>query len=205
MPVRKESYHHGNLAEALIAAAIELIDESGVEHLSIREVARRVGVSPAAPFRHFATKTALLTAIAEEAMRRFRESVASALDSVDTADPIGRLEAIGRAYLRWAADNPTHFQIISSRVLIAFDSTPSLVEANADLRRILMGEFEQAMRLGCIHDNLDPDHLLLTMRALAYGLARMRCDGHLGDWGPDETPDVATSAALSQFLTLLRR
>ena len=67
-PVASDRYHHGSLVEALIAATIDIIEARGVEHVSVREVARRAGVSSGAPFRHFATKTALLTAVGEQAM-----------------------------------------------------------------------------------------------------------------------------------------
>ena len=69
---RPTSYHHGNLRKALIDAAVQLVEEGGPEKVSVREVAKRAGVSPGAPFRHFSNKTALMTAVAEQAMSRFR-------------------------------------------------------------------------------------------------------------------------------------
>ena len=71
-PTARTSYRHGNLREALIEAAIQLVEEVGPENVSVREAAKRAGVSPGAPFRHFASKTALLTAVADQAMGLFR-------------------------------------------------------------------------------------------------------------------------------------
>src|SRR5688572_32829983 len=94
-------YHHGNLVEALIAVTVEIIEERGVEHVSVREAAKRAGVSPGAPFRHFRSKTALLTAVAEQAMERLTRAVAKAQSRVDSADPLVAFEAkIGRASCR---------------------------------------------------------------------------------------------------------
>ena len=76
------SYHHGNLREALIDAAVQLVEEGGPENVSVREVAKRAGVSPGAPFRHFSSKTALMTAVAEQAMSRFRAEITEAVDNV---------------------------------------------------------------------------------------------------------------------------
>ena len=75
-------YHHGALKEALVEAAVALIEEGGIEAVSVREAAKRVGVSPGAPFRHFASKTALMTAVAEEAMARFKAEVLAAMTEV---------------------------------------------------------------------------------------------------------------------------
>jgi hypothetical protein len=119
---RATGYHHGNLREALIDAAVHLVEEDGPENVSVREVAKRAGVSPGAPFRHFSSKTALMTAVAEQAMSRFRLEITDAVDNVATDDPIERFAAVGVAYLRWAIRNPTHLQIISTRSLIVWDS-----------------------------------------------------------------------------------
>src|SRR4051794_12056563 len=86
-------YHHGNLVEALVAVTVEIIEERGVEHVSVREAAKRVGVSPGAPFQHFRSKTALLTAVAEQAMGRLTQAVAEAQSNVDADDPIAVFEA----------------------------------------------------------------------------------------------------------------
>ncbi len=119
-------YHHGNLVEALVAVTVEIIEERGVEHVSVREAAKRAGVSPGAPFQHFRSKTALLTAVAEQAMGRLTQAVAAAQANADAAKPIATLEAIGQSYLQWALANPTHFEIINSRTLIDFEASDSL-------------------------------------------------------------------------------
>src|SRR5215510_3433289 len=96
-------YHHGDLRRALIDAALRLAEEEGGPgQISMREAARRAGVSPGAPFRHFETRDALMTAVAEEAQRRFRGEIERALAAVPASDPLGRLRSFGLAYLRWA-------------------------------------------------------------------------------------------------------
>ena len=68
-------YHHGDLRRVLIDAALQLVGEGGAEAVSVREAARRAGVSPGAPFRHFPSREALMSAVAEEAQRRFRAEI----------------------------------------------------------------------------------------------------------------------------------
>jgi AcrR family transcriptional regulator len=194
-------YHHGNLVEALIAATVELIEERGVEQLSVREVAKRAGVSPGAPFRHFRSKAALLTAVAEQAMDRLTESVARAVSDVDSADPAAAFEAIGQGYLEWALANPTHFQIISSRTLIDFDASSSLRDQNGAIRETMVELLTQAQHQGRLAADVDLDHLVLAARAYVYGLARMAIDGHFPEWHPSEPPAIAVRRALRIFMS----
>src|SRR5476649_2572498 len=97
----RKGYHHGRLREAMIEAAVALIEEVGPYAVTVREVARRAGVSPGAPFRHFPTRMALLTAVAEEAMRRFQAEIAAALGPVGGADVRTRMTTVARTYLTW--------------------------------------------------------------------------------------------------------
>ena len=194
-------YHHGNLVEALIAATVEIIEERGAEHVSVREAAKRAGVSPGAPFRHFRSKTALLTAVAEQAMNRLTEAVADAQSKVDSADPIVAFEAIGQGYLEWAISNPTHFQIISSRTLIDFDASDSLRDQNEAIRREMVDLLTQAQQQGRLAPDTDFDHLMLAARAFVYGLARMAIDGHFPEWHPSEPPSLAARRALHLFMS----
>src|SRR5579871_917651 len=124
-------YHHGDLRRALIDAGFRLVEERGVERLSMREAARRAGVSPGAPFRHFESREALMTAVALEAQRRFRAEIEAALQESASGDPLARLRAFGVAYLRWAMRNPAHFEIISSGKLFDYDKSADLVRDNA--------------------------------------------------------------------------
>lgn len=193
-------YHHGNLIEALIAATVALIEERGVEHVSVREAAKRAGVSPGAPFRHFRSKAALLTAVAEQAMDRLTAAVAEARSRTGGADPIAAFEAIGVGYLQWAIANPTHFQIISSRTLIDFEASDSLRGQNDAIRRTMVELLTAAEQQGLLAPDVDPDHAVLASRALVYGLARMAIDGHFPEWHPAEPPADAARQALRLFI-----
>jgi AcrR family transcriptional regulator len=199
-----ERYHHGNLVDALVAATITIIEERGVEHVSVREAARRVGVSPGAPFRHFATKTALMTAVAEQAMERLKASVDAALDGRKSEAPLVQLEALGAAYLGWALQNPTHFAVISSRTLIDITTSKDIQRANNEIRGVMMRLLEQAREDGTLGPDLDIDHLVLVTRALGYGLARMAIDGHFPEWHPSEPPADVLPKALKLFMSLIR-
>ena len=197
---RRTSYHHGNLVEVLIAVTVEIIEERGVEHVSVREAAKRAGVSPGAPFQHFRSKTALLTAVAEQAMGRLTQAVAAAQSNVEVDNPIAMLEAIGRGYLQWALANPTHFEIINSRTLIDFEASDSLRTQNEAIRQRMFELLTQARARGQLIEGLDLNYVVLTARALVYGLARMAIDGHFPRWHPSEPPPQAMRQALRLFI-----
>lgn len=193
-------YHHGNLREALVEQALALAAEGGLDAVSVREAARRAGVSPAAPFRHFPDKLALMTAVAEEAMARFRTEIAAALARETSDDPIRRIRAIGQAFLDWARRNPTHFEIISSRRAIDFAGSPSLQPDNAEIRAQVVALLEEAARRGQLRVD-DPQLVQLAGRALVYGLARMLIDGQFPSWDVAEADAEATmTRALDLFL-----
>jgi AcrR family transcriptional regulator len=100
----KRGYHHGNLREALIEAARQLLAERGPEGFTLIDAARLAGVSPAAPYRHFRDKDALLQAVALDGFKAFADSQHGALRG--NHDPVAAFRAMGLAYLAFARDNP---------------------------------------------------------------------------------------------------
>jgi len=197
-------YHHGNLVEALLSATVEIIEKQGVERLSVRELAKRVGVSPGAPFQHFASKEALLTAVAEQAMTRLTEAALEAEAAVVGDDRLSRVEAIGQGYLKWALANPTHFEVISSRKLIDFQSSSSLRAQNEAIRERMYKLLSEAQARKELARDLEIDSVVLSCRAFVYGLARMAVDGHFPEWHPAEEPAIATKRALRAFIDGMR-
>ena len=178
---RRETYHHGNLREALIEATLRLVEEGGPDRVTVRAAALRAGVSSGAPFRHFPNKIALMTAVAEEATRRLHDAVMAAVAEAAAEDPLRRFRAIGTTYLRWASRNPTHFQIVSTRSLIDYDSSESMGRDNDAMRAVMDEVLAEAQRDGLLRPG-DLGHVPLAARALAYGLARMYVDGHFAQW-----------------------
>jgi AcrR family transcriptional regulator len=105
-------YHHGDLWRALVDAALALIAEGELGTFSLREVARRAGVTPAAPYHHFKDKTALLAAVAEEGFVALCGRLEAALASVPLADLRRRFAALARAYLEFARAHPAHYRVM---------------------------------------------------------------------------------------------
>ena len=105
-------YHHGHLAEALLNRAAEVIDEQGIEALTLRGLARDLGVSHSAPNRHFKNKAALLSALAAKGWFEARDAVLGAAAAVAGENALVRLHAMGRGYLTWALEHRALFRAI---------------------------------------------------------------------------------------------
>ena len=204
-PKRRTSYHHGNLRAAMIEAAVRIIEERGAEAVSVREVARRAGVSSGAPFRHFATRKALMTAVAEDAMARLRAEIERRLADCPEDEPFAGLLALADAYVDWAVDHPTHYRVLGDRPLVDFYRSEALVRDNRWIREMMLGLFTAAREQSLLRD-CDLALVAFQCRAMAYGLARMHVDAHLQEFGiPPERARAAMAGALKAFLIGLTR
>jgi AcrR family transcriptional regulator len=182
LPPAERPYHHGDLRRVLTDAALKLAEEGGPEAVSVREAARRAGVSAGAPFRHFESRHALMTAVAEEAQRRFRAEIERALAGAPADDPLQRFRKLGLAYLRWAMKNPAHFEIISSGRHFDHDAAAALSRDNAELVALTERTLAEAFEKGQLKP-ADLKQVQIAGRALVYGFARMNVDGHFPRWG----------------------
>jgi AcrR family transcriptional regulator len=188
-------YHHGDLRRVLIEAALALVEEGGVETVSVREAARRAGVSPGAPFRHFPSRMALMTAVAEEAQRRFRAEIEAAMAEAPGGDPLARFRALGIAYLRWAMRNPAHFEVISSGKYFNHDGAERLSRDNAEIIGMAGQALADAFAQGRLR-SADLKTVQIAGRALVYGFARMNIDGHFPRWGVKDAQAGRTAEAI---------
>ena len=109
----KQRYHHGDLRNALLQAAVALLEEQGLDALSLRAVAARAGVSHAAPAHHFPTLKSLLTAVAIDAFERFTKAMRDERGKA-APDPRAQLSAIGDGYVHFATGNPQAFRLMFS-------------------------------------------------------------------------------------------
>ncbi|MFI5994661.1 TetR/AcrR family transcriptional regulator [Streptomyces sp. NPDC051362] len=176
-------YHHGDLRRAILGAALDVIGAEGPTALSLRDLARRAGVSHAAPAHHFKDRTGLLTAIAAEGYAL----LAAALDTADD------LRDAGVRYVRFAREHPAHFQVMFS---------PELLRGN-DLEltaaRTLAGERLRAAVSAVPAEGRGEDARLAGVAAwsLAHGFATLllshNLDSPVGDQDPDEVFHALTA------------
>jgi AcrR family transcriptional regulator len=104
----RRGYHHGNLREALVEAALDLIAEKGPAGFTFAEAARHAGVSPAAPYRHFRDRDALMADVARRGFERFEQQLTAAWDE-GRPNPTAAFDRLGKAYLAFARSEPAYF------------------------------------------------------------------------------------------------
>ena len=190
MPAKGGRYHHGDLRPALVDAAIDVIAERGVRDFSMAEASRRLGVTTAAPYRHFADRDELLAAVAARGLTVFAAMLSAASDAADA--PADRLAAMAGAYVRFAAQQRPLFDTLFSSGL---DKT-----RHPELQRAweLVDALLTAVPLEvCEGDPAAAEALSDAIEASAHGYAMLLNDGEYGD-GPDAvdaTADRAVAAA----------
>jgi AcrR family transcriptional regulator len=204
-PARRKSYHHGDLRRALIDQAEALVAQEGVAALTLREVARRSGVSQAAPYRHFPSKQALVAAVAEEGFREMLGRVRRGLDRAPRGAP-ARLQALGAAYVRFAVDHPARFRVMFGREVAASHGFPGLWEAAQEGFGLLVGEIGAAQRAGVLPGR-DPRRPALAAWSAVHGLALLLMDGLLarqGLAGPGRSVESLARQVMASLLDGLR-
>jgi AcrR family transcriptional regulator len=183
VPKAGDSYHHGDLRSACVRAARELFEEDGSAGLSLRAVARRAGVSPSAPYRHFADRDALVSAVAAVGYRELAEGLAAAHPSPSTSDD---LAAVAVAYVQFALEHPALFRVMF--VEPCDPSSDERVVATAAIS-VYVGNIVRHAFPGA-----DPDALATAVWALVHGLAFLHLDGKLDSSTPDAVADRVRAA-----------
>jgi AcrR family transcriptional regulator len=171
-PVRP--YHHGNLRQALLHAAEVALEARGIQHLSLRELSRELGVSHASPQRHFATKQDLIDALAIMGFERLSSVVAKAAEP-RSEDFDARLTKAAFAYVGFAVKHPALFALMfeaKRRPGMLPELRVALMTAYSHIPKILKEGQEAGKIIGG-----DPDRLALTIGAALHGLVAMSIDG----------------------------
>lgn len=177
MPTSTRSYHHGDLPSALVQAALELLEEGDANELSLRAAARRAGVSTAAPYRHFADRDALLSAVAAVGYRDLAAQLAAANPSPKTTDD---LADIAIAYVNFALQRPGLFRAMFAEP--CDPASPERVAAVEAISEYLRSIVRQALPTS------DPDAMANAVWALVHGLAFLHLDGKFDVSSPRPSP-----------------
>jgi AcrR family transcriptional regulator len=182
-------YHHGALRETLIAHALDAIAASGPTGWSLRDLARRAGVSHAAPAHHFADKTGLLTAVAIEGYRTQARELEASWDETGSA-----LE-LGVAYVRFALANPAAFEVMYRPHLLHTDD-PELIEAQAAASRPLFVAMDQ---LATLDPSIEPATAAIAAWSIVHGFATLWLNGDLPTTERRDPESAIRSAAAYLF------
>jgi len=169
----RRGYHHGNLREALVAAAVDLISQHGPEGFTVAEAARLAGVSPGAPYRHFRDAEALLAEVALRGFERFAEALSAACAGAQP-DALRAYEALGRAYLGFARREPAYYAAMFE-TRIAHEAHPALFAASDRAFGVLRDATEALVAR--LPEGRRPPVLMVALHvwAMSHGIASLFC------------------------------
>lgn len=188
---RPMNYHHGNLREALLDAATQLLVVEGPEGLSLRAAARQAGVSQSAPYRHFSAKEELLVAVGQRGFQKLKGELTRELESVKGHEE--RLKTVARSYVRFAQQNPNLFRLMFGPLMGPDNGYESLDLHCQACFEILLTTIAEAQADGALKAG---DTMLLgkTAWALVHGIAHLALDGQL---------DLEQFGGLDPFVNML--
>ena len=178
------SYHHGDLRPTLLKATLEVVEERGIEGVSLREVARRAGVSHMAPYHHFPDKAALIEALAVACYEHFTSMLRETLNAT-SGTATERVGALGVAYVCYALDHPARFHLMNRPELrqprdetgsAELRGAATVEQAAAEAYEVLKDVIREGQQVGLIRKE-DIDSLALTAWATVHGLAVLLLDG----------------------------
>jgi len=168
----KKPYHHGNLAESLLDAMDEIATKFGLEAVTLRGCAKRVGVSPSSAFRHYIDKRALLTAFATRALLQLSDAMATAKQKAQI-EKTDALHAVGLAYIAFALEKPAFFRAMWREEAI-YSTDEDYVAAANKLSEHLKGGFADTIK---DDDPTSLSHQELLVWSCVHGLANLYIDG----------------------------
>jgi AcrR family transcriptional regulator len=198
--VKRERYHHGNLQPTLVKAALALVEKRGAEGWTLREVARRAGVSHAAPYRHFRNKEALLAAVAEEGWKALGEKIAAAQAKAGK-DEIEQLEVYAGVLLAFAMEKPARYRVMLGPSSPPRDAYPSLANVSVGLYQQLLAGVERAQRAGRIRTELSAGLATITLWTALHGFVDLFLNHQLQAFEA-RSPEAAFSLGRSIAFTI---
>jgi AcrR family transcriptional regulator len=197
-PGGRRGYHHGNLREALVRAALDLIAEKGVAGFTFADAARSAGVSSAAPYRHFRDREALLADVARRGFDLFAEKLNAAWAD-GNPDLYRAFENLGRAYLRFARDEPAFYSAMFEAGL-PLDSDTGLRQASEQASAILRKAVE-ALTAKLPKESRPPALMMsLHIWAMTHGIASLFARGDAGRRRLPMTPDDLLEAGVLIYM-----
>jgi len=176
----------------LIDAAAQLIAEQGVDALTLREVAQRVGVSRMAPYRHFDDKSALLAAVAQEGLRKLTSYLMTVHEQT-AAEPIDKLRAMGVAYVRYATAHPAYYRVMFGPFFDDKQAYPELYQDATACFNVLVQMLVTCQQTGPVRLS-EPVQLAQIVWAQVHGLSMLLIDGQLAAMGSAPVDELAIAA-----------
>jgi AcrR family transcriptional regulator len=198
-PKKKGRYHHGDLRRALMDAALELVHEKGPHGFTMREAARRAGVSSGAPYKHFPDHDALMRELLIEGWDKMNVDMQARMAEEENATQ--RFRAMGVAHVLFAVRYPAYFRVMNMPEYADPEADPRIAARLEESQGWMLSLVTQARQSGEIATH-EPLVVALAGQCLTYGLARLFVDGHLRQLGVHDDQAESLAIAVTEVLGL---
>jgi AcrR family transcriptional regulator len=182
-------YHHGDLRRALLDEALRTVETQGVEHLTLRTVGARLGVSRSALYRHFADKQSLLATVGKEGFSKLRQALSDAWE--ENGHGRAGFDAMHRAYLQFAVAHPSHYRVMFGGFIESAAKDDHFISEARGAFQVLVDALVEQQNAGDIRRD-DPVLMARFVWALVHGTAMLFIDGQL--------PEPAQREALEPYV-----
>lgn len=172
-----KKYHHGNLKDKLIETALKIISEQGLEKITMRSLAEKIGVSRTAPYRHFPDKDALLCAIAEQGYTKFTEEIKKNIGDLNE-NPLLKLKKVGMAYVEFAIVNPVHYRLMFGNEIVQSKRTPELEKCVEQVFKNTLDLIEICQEKNLIRP-INPYIIANSLWSMSHGISTLLNDGQI--------------------------
>jgi AcrR family transcriptional regulator len=177
MTEKTKSYHHGNLREELLNISVTILQDEGVDAITMREIARRIGVSHSAAYRHFKDKDTLLSAIAQQGYEELTQRLREVYDT-DDVPAAERFRQIGITYVVHAVTNPARYRLMYGSDAVDRNTNPELRKAARQLAREVLRMIHLCQQQGSLRQE-NTAQVANAVWSLCHGAAMLVIDGHI--------------------------
>jgi AcrR family transcriptional regulator len=193
---KRRAYHHGDLREALIEGALEILGRDGLEALTLRAVARWAGVSQAAPYRHFSDRRALVAAVAERGFERLQQTMLQRMEE----QPEGRagLKQVAKAYVEFGLANAAVYRVMFGPEVAITADLPALRETARGVLGFVAEGIRRLQAAGLVGDG-DPWLMAIATWSMLHGLVMLTLDGQTGSVAPSVDAVVEEATRMMMF------
>ncbi|MDJ0839729.1 MAG: TetR/AcrR family transcriptional regulator [Acidobacteriota bacterium] len=174
--MKKQAYHHGNLRADLLKLTAQMIADEGLDSVTMRELAFRLGISRTAPYRHFEDKNTLLATVAEGKFQQLNLALLQAFDQ--PGEPMDQLKAMARIYIDFAVENYDIYRLMFSDELKKPESYPGLAEA-ADETFAILAQSVMRCQESAVIEQGDPTWPAYAAWSTLHGVAELYMEGKL--------------------------
>jgi AcrR family transcriptional regulator len=194
---KPRAYHHGDLKSALVEEAAAIVREKGLEALTLRAVAKRAGVSQAAPYRHFADRRALVAAVAERGFARLQEAMLERMKSVEPGGRLG-LKQVALAYIEFGVENAAEYRVMFGPEVANTEGLPGLRQTGRGVLGFVAEGMRQLQQAGLVGPG-DVQLMAAATWATLHGLVMLMLDGQTAGVAPDSDALVEEATRIMMF------